>query len=132
MKIEVSVGEIVDKWTILKIKNEKVKDPTKLKNIKQEYLYLTDALERDVVLSRVSGLALDLIEVNRSLWDVEDKLRIKESLKEFDNDFIELARSVYYTNDRRAEIKREINRVCNSDFVEEKHYAEYKSHKEFS
>lgn len=127
MEIEVSVGEVVDKWTILTIKNEKVKDPIKLENIRREYLYLTDVLEREMVLGKVTHLIVDLIDANRRLWEIEDKLRIKESRKEFDNDFIELARSVYYTNDRRAEIKREINRVCNSDFVEEKHYVEYKS-----
>ena len=124
MEIEVSVGEIVDKLSILQIKTEQITDNDKLKNVTKEYLYL-----HEIVFSKLNisydDLYLKLLEVNRELWDIEDKIRDKERDKEFDSDFIELARSVYFTNDKRAEIKKEINLKYNSTFVEEKSYNPY-------
>ena len=124
MEIEVSVGEIVDKLSILQIKTEKITDNDKLKNVTKEYLYL-----HEIVFSKLNisydDQYLKLLEVNRELWDIEDKIRDKERDKEFDSEFIELARSVYFTNDKRAEIKKEINLNYNSTFVEEKSYNPY-------
>ena len=124
MEIEVSVGEIVDKLSILQIKTEKITDNDKLKNVTKEYLYLHEIVFSKLNISH-DDQYMRLLEVNRELWDIEDKIRDKERDKEFDSDFIELARSVYFTNDKRAEIKKEINLKYNSTFVEEKSYNPY-------
>jgi hypothetical protein len=124
MEIEVSVGEIVDKLSILNIKKNNIDDEVKLYNINKEFLYL-----HEIVFSKLNisydEYYVKLLDVNKSLWVIEDKLRDKERNKEFDSEFIELARSVYFTNDKRAEIKREINEIYNSTFVEEKSYKPY-------
>jgi hypothetical protein len=125
MKVEVSIGELVDKVSILSIKLKKVKDANKLENIKKEYAILSKAMEQ-------SGISLDSLEfkrlesINLKLWDIEDQIRTKEAKKEFDEGFIGLARSVYFTNDERAEIKRSVNIKYGSGIVEEKEYVEYK------
>ena len=124
MEIEVSVGEIVDKLSILTIKKENIKDEEKLKNVDKEYQYL-----HEIVFSKINVNYeedyLRLEEVNRKLWKIEDDIRDKEKSKEFDEDFIELARSVYFTNDVRASIKKDINLKYGSQFVEEKSYSKY-------
>ncbi len=125
MKIDISTGELVDKVTILAIKLEKFRDEVKKANVRKEFDILT-------VPMNLAGIFVDskefkdLKDVNLKLWHIEDDIRIKEQKKEFDNDFIELARSVYFTNDVRAEIKKEINLRYNSDLVEEKEYVDYK------
>ena len=124
MEIEVSVGEIVDKLSILQIKTKNITDNDKLKNITKEYLYLHEIVFSKLNISH-DDQYVRLLEVNRELWDIEDKIRDKERDKEFDSEFIELARSVYFTNDKRAEIKKEINLKYNSTFVEEKSYNPY-------
>lgn len=124
MEIEVSVGEIVDKLSILQIKTKNITDNDKLKNITKEYLYLHEIVFSKLNISH-DDQYMKLLEVNRKLWDIEDKIRDKERNKEFDSEFIELARSVYFTNDKRAEIKKEINLKYNSTFVEEKSYNSY-------
>ena len=124
MEIEVSFGEIVDKLSILQIKTEKITDNDKLTNVTKEYLYLHEIVFSKLNISHDEQY-MRLLEVNRELWDIEDKIRDKERDKEFDSDFIELARSVYFTNDKRAEIKKEINLKYNSTFVEEKSYNSY-------
>jgi hypothetical protein len=125
MKIEVSIGEIVDKLSILQIKKDNITDEVKLENINKEYVYL-----HEIVFSQLNINYNDdyskLLDVNKSLWIIEDKLRDKEKDKSFDDDFIQLARSVYFTNDKRAEIKKEINITYGSLFVEEKSYSNYK------
>lgn len=125
MKIEVSIGEIVDKLSILQIKKDNITDEVKLENINKEYVYL-----HEIVFSKLKINYNDdyskLLDVNKSLWIIEDKLRDKERDKSFDDDFIQLARSVYFTNDKRAEIKKEINITYGSLFVEEKSYSNYK------
>ena len=126
MKIEVSNGEIVDKITILEIKLEKIKNPEKLQNVKKEYDLLKVCLT-DIGLDSDHHLYKQLKEVNLKLWDIEDLLRIKEQKKVFDAEFIELARSVYFTNDVRAEIKKEINNLLGSNLFEEKEYVDYKA-----
>lgn len=125
MKIEISVGELVDKVTILKIKSERIKDNTKLENVKKELIVLTNSLA-ETSIKTDSNEFIELKKVNEELWEIEDKIRIKESKKEFDSEFIELARSVYFKNDVRAEIKKKINMLTGSDLVEEKEYVDYK------
>jgi hypothetical protein len=125
MKIEVSHGEIVDKLTILQIKKENITDPSKLDNIVKEYDYLLSIVENDLEISTESPEYLELLSINKELWVIEDDIRDKERDKVFDTEFIELARSVYTTNDKRAEIKKEINLKYGSLFVEEKSYSNY-------
>ncbi len=125
MNIEVSHGEIVDKLTILQIKKENITDPIKLDNIIKEYDYLLSVVENDLGISTESPEYLELLSINKELWIIEDDIRDKERNKEFDDEFIKLARSVYYTNDVRAKIKKEINLKYSSGFVEEKSYQSY-------
>jgi hypothetical protein len=125
MNIEVSHGEIVDKLTILQIKKENITDPIKLDNIVKEYNYLLSVVENDLGISTESPEYLELLSINKELWVIEDDIRDKERIKEFDDDFIKLARAVYYTNDVRAKIKKEINLKYSSGFVEEKSYQSY-------
>ena len=123
MQIEVSVGEVVDKYTILVIKEHHITDPIKLANVVRERMYLESVLGD---LNEFKGNIGRLIDTNQALWTIEDQIRIKESRKEFDPEFIDLARAVYITNDIRSEIKKEINLEQGSLFVEEKQYVEYK------
>jgi hypothetical protein len=125
MKIEVSHGEIVDKLTILQIKKENITDNEKLVNINKEYDYLFTIVENNLGISTESPDYLNLLSINKELWVIEDDIRDKERQKEFDEEFIKLARAVYYTNDVRAKIKKEINLKYGSGFVEEKSYNEY-------
>lgn len=125
MNIEVSHGEIVDKLTILQIKKKNITDPEKLININKEYDYLVLVVENDLGISTLSPEYLELLSVNEELWVIEDDIRDKERNKEFDDEFIKLARAVYYTNDVRAKIKKEINLKYSSGFVEEKSYNNY-------
>ena len=125
MNIEVSHGEIVDKLTILQIKNQNITDPIKLDNIVKEYDYLLSIVENNLGISIESPEYLELLSINQELWVIEDDIRDKERIKEFDDDFIKLARSVYYTNDVRAKIKKEINLKYSSGFIEEKSYQSY-------
>jgi len=124
MEIEVSIGEIVDKLSILQIKRENITDETKLVNVNNEFHYLHEIVFAKLNISH-DDQYLRLLNVNRELWDIEDRIRDKERVKEFDDEFIELARSVYVTNDKRAEIKKEINLLYSSTFVEEKSYNPY-------
>lgn len=123
MNIEVSVGEIVDKLSILFIKKEKIKDLKKLENVRNEFNYLDDVVFEKLRIEKSDFLKL--VEINEILWDVEDKLREKEREKTFDDEFVELARKVYFTNDKRAEIKKDVNLKYGSKFVEEKSYEKY-------
>ena len=121
--IPISLGELIDKITILHIKKKYIQE-NKLANIKKELSSLEEILkEKNLDIS--SNLINQLEEVNFSLWKIEDKIRFKESRKEFDSEFINLARSVYIENDRRAAIKYEINSNYNSDIIEEKSYQKY-------
>lgn len=124
MEIEVSIGEIVDKLSILNIKKDNILDEVKLENISKEYLYLHEIVFAKLNISYDDDY-LVLLEVNELLWVVEDKLRDKERSKEFDSEFIELARSVYFLNDKRSRIKKEINEKYSSGFIEEKSYKPY-------
>jgi hypothetical protein len=125
MIVEVSIGEAVDKATILSIKSEKIKDSSKLININKELSYLLDVLNRDYKITNTDELFVKLKSVNENLWVIEDSIRDKEFNKEFDSVFIELARSVYITNDERFSIKKTIDSVYGSNFSEEKSYKKY-------
>lgn len=133
MKIEVSNGEIIDKLTILKIKLDQIKDANKLVNIQKEYDYLQNIVEsiyaefkeNHAAVKELQFLHNDLLNVNKTLWNIEDFIREHERNENFGQDFIELARSVYYTNDDRSEVKKKINILTGSLFVEEKSYEAY-------
>jgi hypothetical protein len=119
LEVPVSVGEVLDKIAILQIKSERITDANKLANVKKELGYLSEVAR----YSRHAELEAELKAVNTQLWEIEDRIRVKEKRQEFDDEFIQLARAVYQTNDRRAEIKRAINDVTGSKLVEEKSYA---------
>ena len=121
--VPISIGELIDKITILEIKKDKLKN-LKLKNILNELSFLTAVLEKNSIFIP-DEIFLKLKSINLTLWDIEDKIRIKEKNKEFDNEFIELARSVYLNNDRRSETKKELNIMFNSEIIEEKSYEKY-------
>ena len=122
MQIEVSIGEVVDKWTILSIKALNIQDKDKLTNVFKEKNYLNNVIPPEILHDPFID---DLLDVNKMLWDVEDRLRNCERDKLFDEHFVQLARSVYMLNDKRAHIKKEINIKYGSDFVEEKSYRPY-------
>ena len=126
MKIEVSNGEVLDKISILALKKSKIQDKAKLENVYHEYQTLLPYFDQIVNNQQLGDLYWNLSAVNNELWDVEDKLRELEKSRTFNTEFIELARSVYYLNDRRAELKRDINILSGSDLIEEKSYEDYK------
>ena len=119
----VSLGELIDKITILEIKKEKI-DSSKLNNVLKELNYLNIVL-KDINVNVDQSLIKKLKKINRLLWDIEDEIRNKEFLKKFDESFIKLARLVYLENDKRSSIKHEINSKYNSSIVEEKSYKKY-------
>lgn len=130
IQVEISIGEFLDKLTILQIKSERISDPAKLKNIHKELDFLKNIWDQfSDKTPEIISLVEKLKEVNETLWDIEDNIRIKESQNSFDEEFIDLARSVYLTNDERARIKRELASLLGSGFVEEKSYADYSSNK---
>ena len=127
MKVEISNGELLDKITILELKLEKIKDKEKLVNIQKEFDELNPLCNE---LFRIYGGELQvhylaLAEINGQLWDIEDWIRDCEREKRFDKEFVELARSVYITNDKRCEVKKIINLMTSSGLVEEKSYKDY-------
>jgi len=123
MKIEVSNGEIIDKKTIIQIKLERIKDNAKRANLQKEYDELAKA--SDLIISDNDSLYKALYDINYELWDIEDHIRDLERVKDFGEDFIQTARSVYFKNDKRSEIKREINLQTSSGLIEEKSYEKY-------
>lgn len=123
MKIEVSNGEIVDKLTIIEIKLEHIKDEKKLVNLKAEYEVLDEAVSKIIVKDH--ELYKELLKINQQLWDIEDRIRELEKAKDFDAEFIEVARAVYFTNDKRSDVKRKINELTGSNLIEEKSYEDY-------
>ena len=126
IKVELSVGELIDKISILQIKAERIIDRSKLENINKELDALM-SLWKDSINSNsnIESEMNDLKAINEELWDIEDKIRDKERNQVFDKDFIELARAVYITNDKRADIKRIINSKTGSELTEEKSYSDY-------
>jgi hypothetical protein len=124
--VPVSPGEVLDKITILEIKSERMNDPEKVANVRTELALLQEtwasAVSRDQV---IDDLHDQLKKINETLWEIEDDIRDKERVKEFDERFIELARQVYFTNDRRSQVKKELNLHLGSLIIEEKSYQDY-------
>ncbi len=124
--IETSVGELVDKITILEIKKEKISDQKNLEMIDKEYASLKDSVKKSLKINdEIKDLWKQLKEVNLKLWEVEDGKRLSEKNKKFDEKFIELARNVYKYNDLRAKIKSKINQLSGSSIKEVKQYTKY-------
>lgn len=124
--VPVSWGELIDKVTILEIKKTQMSDADAIFNVCRELAALSKIVKQAIdSQSQLQNLKERLFAVNRQLWDIEDAIRQKESSKSFDAGFIELARSVYKTNDQRASLKREINLLVNSPLIEEKAYKPY-------
>jgi hypothetical protein len=128
ISVPVSPGELLDKITILRIKSSRMSDAQKLANVRVELKVLEETWGASpYAKSDIAADVVALLQVNERLWVIEDDIRDKERAQTFDNDFIRLARAVYFENDERAAIKRRINLKLGSTIVEEKSYAEYKS-----
>lgn len=130
MKIEVSNGEILDKHTILKIKLEKITDRVKVANLNKEWMILTPIVQE--IITDCGGDLIhlayrDILEVNRKLWQIEDEIRDCEKTNDFGDEFIRLARAVYWTNDDRNLVKKRIDNLTGSNLTEEKSYFDYKN-----
>lgn len=126
LTVEVSVGELFDKLTILQIKAEHITSPDKLANIHNERILIEKTIETHIPTSpALDRLVARLKQINEQLWEIEDAIRAKEAAQEFDQEFIDLARSVYFTNDKRGVIKGEINKLLGSRLIEEKQYTHY-------
>lgn len=124
--VPVSPGEVLDKITILEIKSERMTDPGKVANVRVELKLLRETWAANISDDEViRGLHAQLKEINEALWEIEDDIRDKERAKEFDERFIELARAVYFTNDRRSEVKKKLNLHLGSQIIEEKSYQDY-------
>ena len=123
---EISAGELLDKISILEIKLRKIKDKSTQEEIKKEYNILIKIQNSSIKLTdKIEDLFNEIKKVNLNLWEIEDKLRICEKKKDFGKDFIELARGVYFNNDKRSKIKSEINKILGSNIKEVKQYADY-------
>jgi hypothetical protein len=126
--LEMSPGEFLDKLTILEIKSERIRDPAKLANVMRELALMRRLWDAATgVDGGIPALIAELKSVNETLWGIEDRIRDCEAAGRFDAGFVELARSVYQTNDRRAAIKRRINTLLGSELIEEKSYTEYRN-----
>ena len=127
ISVPISYGELIDKITILEIKSERIRDAARLANVRTELDLLDESWSANPASSRDIAVERDALKrVNEALWDIEDRIRLKEKAKAFDAEFIELARSVYIRNDERAQIKRAINEKLGSLLVEEKSYEDYR------
>ena len=126
MKVEISIGELLDKLSILYIKRKFISDPEKIQNVQKEIDVLEPLSNHFLTLPEIRTIFDKLEHTNLHLWNVEDLIREKENKKEFDQDFIDLARSVYITNDQRASLKKKINFITGSNLVEEKSYQKYR------
>tara|TARA_B100001250_G_scaffold99127_2_gene83285 strand:- start:6676 stop:7065 length:390 start_codon:yes stop_codon:yes gene_type:complete len=125
IKADISIGELVDKITILEIKSVKIKNKDKLKNVKFELKILNQILNKLDLTEDVLTAKKELYKINLEMWEIEDKIRIFEKENKFDDEFIELARKVYKTNDNRSRVKKKLNLLLSSDLIEEKDYASF-------
>ena len=126
ISVPVSFGELIDKLTILEIKSERIADPAKVANVRDELGMLSDTWRANPASATdISVERAELKRINEALWEIEDEIRLKEKAQSFDARFVELARAVYHTNDRRAAVKRIINEKLGSRLVEEKSYQDY-------
>ena len=124
--VPVSPGEVLDKITILEIKSERMTDPDKVANVRVELKLLEETWAANIRDDEmIRDLHAQLKQINEALWEIEDDIRDKERAKEFDERFIELARAVYFTNDRRSEVKKKLNLHLGSQIIEEKSYQDY-------
>ncbi len=121
----ISLGELVDKISILIVKQKNIKDENKLNHVNKEFNFLNEVLNQHIKKDDIENYLNDLIVINTKLWIIEDDIRDCERNKQFDNEFIQLARSVYFTNDKRAKIKFEINNKFGSELIEVKSYEKY-------
>ena len=123
---EISAGELLDKLSILEIKLSKIKNPALLQEIKKEYDAINEAKNKSINSSdELNVLYMNLKKINEHLWEIEDKIRLCEKNSDFKDKFIQLARDVYFTNDKRSKIKLEINKVSGSNIQEIKQYTQY-------
>ena len=128
IQVPVSYGELIDKITILEIKSKQMTDPAKLANVRNELDQLNATwAAHPAAATDIADERARLLGVNETLWDIEDRIRLKEKAQAFDAEFVELARAVYFRNDERAAVKREINLKLGSQLVEEKSYQDYKA-----
>lgn len=128
IQVPVSYGELIDKITILEIKARQISDPAKLANVRNELDLLNATWANDSASQTdIGDERARLLAVNEALWDIEDRIRLKERAQAFDGEFVELARAVYFRNDERAAVKREINLKLGSQLVEEKSYQDYRA-----
>ena len=121
----ISLGELVDKISILMIKKKNIFDSIKLQHVNKELEFLQKTLKKYISEDEINDFLLKLVNINSKLWDIEDDIRECERKKSFDQTFIDLARSVYFTNDERAKVKNNINKAFGSELVEVKSYEEY-------
>lgn len=125
IEIKVAVGELIDKITILQIKKAQISDLAKQRNIQVELNALSATRETLPEHNALNSLEKQLKQINQKLWNIEDDIRLCESKGQFDQTFIQLARAVYITNDQRCAVKREINKLFDSEIIEEKSYQDY-------
>jgi Family of unknown function (DUF6165) len=125
IQVPVSIGELIDKLSILQVKKNKISDETKLLLVDKEFKYLNELSSEFFKNDEIFNLYNSLINTNSKLWDVEDELRVIEVTKNFDNNFIDLARKVYFTNDERFSLKNKINEITKSEIKEVKDYVKY-------
>ena len=130
IQVPVSLGELLDKIAILQIKSERMTDPAKLANVRNELAALDATWAAHPAAQQdIAALRAELKAVNERLWVIEDDIRLKEKAQAFDDEFVQLARSVYFQNDIRARVKKDINLALGSAYVEEKSYQDYGSGK---
>ncbi len=126
IKVEISYGEFLDKLSILEIKSERIHDAAKLENVNREFALLRELWAADPKSSvDIQAEMAEMKAINEKLWKIEDDIRDKERARCFDEEFMRLARAVYYTNDERADVKRRLNKKLGSELVEEKSYTGY-------
>ena len=126
INVPVSVGELIDKLSILQVKKLKIQNPEKLQYISKEFELLYNLSADYLNDMRIENLFHELVSTNTKLWDIEDRLRVLEKDSKFEGEFIDIARKVYFTNDKRFELKNEINHLTSSEIREVKEYVEYK------
>lgn len=126
IEVPISPGELIDKITILKLKKIFIKNKVQLKNVNTEFNLLKPLLTKyKLDTPEINNLFEELYKINNTLWEIEDKIREKERETDFGIDFVELARSVYFTNDKRSSVKKRINILSGSKIIEEKSYEDY-------
>lgn len=125
IQVPVSIGELIDKLSILQVKKNKISDETKLLLVDKEFKYLNELSSEFLKNDEILNLYNSLINTNSKLWDVEDELRVIEVTKNFNEEFVDLARKVYFTNDERFSLKNKINEITKSEIKEVKDYVKY-------